>query len=226
MDIKLQFLLKFHEKKIIEDMYENGAIFMNTIDYFENTENKVKKDKNENITHLSQSNKMLKFNIAGKNMQLVKNTQVKIKCSNYMRNVYTHKFSFFGLYSDDKYEIGEKIFDKKMLEHGKYLLLILNPKEFFKRFLQVLKDEIIQYYCDRVQYINEKIYEGEMGPFKKFEKFAYEKEYRICINHSKVYDHSVTFKIGNLKDIAYIISSSDLKNKVEKTDKGYAYNFF
>lgn len=213
MEIKIIGLIKFQTEEIIKDIYKNGTIYLNTIEFFKNTTNKIKQDKNETITDLWQADQIGEIIVGGRSFDIVKNSNIKV----YSPIKLTHIYSFAGLYSDDEYEIGGKIFDEKLLEHGEYLILIYNPKEFFERFDLILKKEKIgRCRRNRVEYIDEKKYHGTMNPFKKFNYYEHEQEYRLGISHS--ISEPVILKLGSLEDISEIFKVSDFKNSSSYID--------
>lgn len=229
---KLILLFKFQNKEIINDLYQNGTIFMNTINFFHNCENEVKRDQNENITHLLQIKKGHKLLINGHVLHPVEGTHFKMYIPDDDKHKFTHIFSMAGLYSNDIYNVNDKVLDKKLFEHGKYILIIHNVKTFIKLFSQAIDAFINREKCystfftNIVEYINPENYDGEMGSFRKLNYYKHEKEWRIGVCCPSKYSKPLILTLGSLKNISTVFKIESIKNIVtQNKDGSLCYNF-
>lgn len=84
------------------------------------------------------------------------------------------------------------------------MIVITNPKEFFKRICNKISE--IEYDCeyDSVSYFPEKdIVRKKITLFDKRERFSYQNEFRIYIDCDRV--DSFIVSIGNIEDIAMLL---------------------
>lgn len=107
------------------------------------------------------------------------------------------------------------VFDKKFLEFGSHLLLIINPGEFSKRINRAIKkDEGIfnsKYFHDGYGLVNYKPlneYSGPIGLFTKDLRYSWQMEFRLtfgveneCLNNNGAYE----LNVGDISDISHIV---------------------
>lgn len=67
---------------------------------------------------------------------------------------------------------------------------------------------------DFVKYVNRDSYNGEMGAFRKFEKFSYQREYRYVWEGDNLNASTVTLTVGNLSDIAALVPSEKINSLI------------
>lgn len=118
-------------------------------------------------------------------------------------------------------EKNEKLyFDKRFLEFGDHILLILNPHEFSNRINEAIKKEkhIFNYKFleggyGLVDYLDLSNYSGIIGLYKKDIEYSWQQEFRIAfgikenaLNQNRAYE----FNVGDLSDISTIIPLQSL----------------
>lgn len=226
---KLKILVKVHSKEIIDDIQKNGTLWMNPIDTFQKIENKIKRDKNENLTTLLQAKKS-RIKIDGVEFELVPDSQVGLYIPKEDKYKFSHIFCMAGFYSDTELRADMKIFDASLLKHGNTILVIHNVGEFIKRLKKSIdiikwKNPNIKLSTDRVEYINENTYHGEMGPFKKFSSYKHEQEWRIGISGVTGLTSPFILKLGSIEDISGQVKVCDFKNDITKEDDSIVLNF-
>lgn len=231
METDIMFLLKFGKKEHLEDL-SNGILYMNDLNFFINYEkNDIIGDNNEGLMKLHQpsSEKEMILNMVGTKTHdpnypefvFGKNTNnykpnhnheiVRIELNNpiitrptNIENV--NIFSMFAYrYSHFEYHKRKIIYDDKLTEfEGQYVLLIHKVNEFFSKIKNSLEKEKILYHFDLVKYVDENSYAGEMGVFKKYNKYMYQSEFRIACNPTNLKrgkNNEFILNIGSIKDL-------------------------
>lgn len=99
-------------------------------------------------------------------------------------------------------------FDDRIYEFGDTAIFILNLPEFIQRVRKsaALSGWTIAYAM--VEYVNPIIHDGAMGPFRKFQDYAYQNEFRFVFTTRA--RQACRLNIGNLRDIAYARPSTEI----------------
>ena len=103
--------------------------------------------------------------------------------------------------------------DDKNFRFGDYALVLVNPQEFINRISSKLKSLHIDHKADLVEYVSED-YTGEMGPFKKLSRFAYQSEWRLTCSGCSGED--IQIPIGDIKDICIVVKSIEVNQKLSE----------
>lgn len=208
---ELYVLFKRGERAHIHDLLYNGRIYINTVDALRKFDkNPDRTDPDDSIYHreyrgtckLTICPSGADINICG--IKIDAHDSV-IKTNSLVNgNIYC----FSGIYTQDLLdETDNVIFDTKSL--GDIVIVIHNPHEFVIRINKALKDngfndvryQPVEYYTN--------YYVGEVGIFKKHEKFKHQKEFRFFIDNPK--NEVISFEIGSIEDIAVVEDSFTLK---------------
>ena len=212
---KVVFLLKFGKKKHIENLYEKGTIFCNTISFFRNFEkNDFIGDKFEGTTSIKNSKKEVDYKLT---LDYKSDKPIELNLSNWkMRSFYENpKGNLFCLYSinlDDINQNQQFFIDLKMFSNDNdYCLFINKPSDFLKRIKNQLDIKGIKFKFDLVKYHDFSKDKSNLTLFHKSIKYNYQKEFRLFLATENIED-SFIFNIGDLSDIASIHKSENLKN--------------
>lgn len=99
-------------------------------------------------------------------------------------------------------------FDPKNLSFGDVAIVIDNLPEFLRRIDKAALAEGKQVARSPVQYFDERTYDGVMGPFRKYQRHAYQNEFRFVFTNGP---GTVThLKIGDIRDITHSIRSQEM----------------
>lgn len=201
---------KFGSKEFMEDLINNGTIFLNTVNKFKQFEDDFRGDKNEGVSDLIQSDftnleLRLPESLGGGVLTLNKSTglvgQIYINDINYTNsNIY----SLYMIYPDEKFKVDNRVF-----QFGEYVVLIHNPHEFLNRIEDTLDKMNLKYECGVVEYIDKNTFQGHMSIFNKFSSYAYQNEFRFHVRNKE--DNPLILKLGSLKDIAKLLPAEYLK---------------
>jgi hypothetical protein len=199
--------IKFGSENDIMDLYHNGTIYCNTIEYFRLREdNEGRGDPNEGLSLLYnyQKDAQVVLKIEDKNIQIHPiNFQVRGR-SNDTGNLYC----LWALTREELIDLGSysvNILNKKL---GSHFILIKDCKEFYKRIKQGFADNQLNIETGFVNYYQKDKYFGEVSLFQKSDEFSHQKEFRIVIENRT--NDVVKFSIGGLEEIAEVFTTDIL----------------
>lgn len=204
-------IIKFGKKEHIEELYQNGVVYMQRAENYNQIKHKEIGDKNENLTQLFQSN-AIKLFVNEEEIRIIKN--LKIKESN-RKNPFI--FSSFAL-TENQFRNGINIISENILDFGDTALLVTN----FDKFFNLIKKNINvsdNLYCNLVEYIDETKYHGNMSVLKKLKQYEHQNEHRIVLEPSNNTENFIKISIGSLKNVAQIFSSKELLKTLELNKK-------
>lgn len=201
--------LKFGSKENIEDLYQNGTIFMKPIEWFRKHEDEFKNLRGDTYEGV----------VSIKNIQPGKFEIPTIGYQGEHLGIHlleTHEAVLGNLYClycissrgwDNQNEI--KV-DSKLAGFGTHCLMVKDNQKFLALIREKLNEMKVSYYMDFVEYFNEKAINRKINLFEKRLEFAYQKEFRIYIPQNLIQDFN--FKIGRLKGIAEVHLTVDIIN--------------
>lgn len=205
-DDQVVFLLKFGNEENIFDLFQNGTIFFNTIDYFQNLEEQgLRGDPYEGtfrITNLFEENGILlkiKIPDTRKEVKLFPgNLHLREFYSDIKGNIYSmYAMKFCEIKNASNYTV-----DKRVKDFGSHFVIIQKPQVFIDKIQEKLDALKIDYRMGMVNYYDRKKINCKIGPFDKPNDYEYQKEFRILLYRDAL--DSFSIKLGNLKEFAMI----------------------
>lgn len=204
-------LLKFSKNRIhLQDLYENGRLYMNTVDYFKKLESGTgQSDELESATLVVElTNSTVKYEHPQHGSGIL-----KIKSGALHNYMMGNIACFYGLYNEHftNESGGLNIHEDVIKDFGEYVLFIHDIGTFFDRFTALMHKENYLYRRGRVDY-GYKIMpymEKELDFFSKQKKYSYQSEYRFYIDTGL--DKEFILEMGSLKDIAWLLNADQLK---------------
>ncbi|ETI57856.1 hypothetical protein [Marinomonas profundimaris] len=100
-------------------------------------------------------------------------------------------------------------FDEKNLNFGNSAVVIRDPIEFTKRIHYAANKFSLNIEQSPVEYVDQKKYHGVMGPFRKYDSFKYQNEFRYLLQPGQ--NEAITLPVGDLRDICFVIPSKDIR---------------
>ena len=181
----------------------NGDLFLNTCVYFSQLDKTdvVRADPNDGISAARQASEVAIQSDDG-NWVPIGGIQNPIT----FRSDHLLDLNILCLYSmtnrpDDR-------FDERVYEFGDAAIFIANLPEFVRRVreaAELCEWDIAQ---GMVEYVEPTIYDGAMGPFRKFQSYAYQNEFRFVFTTRK--RQPCRLSLGSLRDIAYARPSTEI----------------
>lgn len=208
MKIDVVFLLKFGNKKNIENLLKKGEIYMNTIKWFKEYEKKGIGDIYEGATEIENiSNGVLTLYLPKKPMVLNNaNLQLRKHFNGHIGNIYsTYAISNLLLKRKNIHRI-----DKRMSQFGTHCLVIKDVNRFINSIREKLTELGIESIHNIVTYKNLKVKNHKLTLFNKTHLLSYQKEHRIIA--WTMNNEALKFRIGSMSDYAEIYSSNEIIN--------------
>ena len=204
--LRISCFLKFGQEKHILDLYENGTIFMNPIEYFRKFEDeKLRGDDYEGtykLTQLPENTPLTLFPNDSKEKIQLKVVKGKL------REHYTSiKGNIYCLYAITpkmlKNNIAFKI-DAKNKKFGTHFLATFETRMFYNKIIEQVKKKNYEYRSHLVDYYDKENYNGDLTLFDKPKEYSYQNEFRILIRNEKI--EPIVLNIGRMKDYARVFN--------------------
>lgn len=201
-------LLKFGKKEHMEALYNEGLLYMNTFDYFINLEDNGdgRADKYEATTlyysgdgvddiklTLGSGDDKITLSREGGTLSIAMITD---------QPTYSHLYSMTAI--DTKWALeNDLLLDERNFADGKdYVVIIHDFNKFVERLTNKLNENKWNSKLSFIEYIDEHNYSGQMGCFRKFDKFSYQNEWRCAVLQNGIKE-PITITLGSLADIAF-----------------------
>jgi hypothetical protein len=193
-------LIKFGSHSNMEDLYQNGIVFMNTVEYFRHfKDEKIKGDELEGLSYI------------------LRNTHAEIFHQE-TRILYGDKANFFFRNEEDIGNVycltalwqenlsalinNEFEVDLNLAKMGNSFVLIHYPKLFMAKLFNELNKLDLEFKVHAVKYLDVNTTEGEYGVFAKPLEYAYQMEVRVFVKTEGI--KPLPISIGSLHEIATI----------------------
>jgi hypothetical protein len=112
--------------------------------------------------------------------------------------------------------------DARCLGFGPHAVIV-SAEKFLTRLRQSLERCNHWSKADMVNYYDETTFHGEFAaedvPFRKKSRFAYQKEFRVCLQTPTAGDEPLTFEIGDMSAFAIKVRSADINASLKVTLK-------
>ena len=205
MEHTIKVFLKLGSEENILDLFENGTIYMNTIEYFRKVEDKeLRGDKYEGVSRIINS---LPGTIKIKGIEREFNfisAHIRESHSEILGNIYSlYAISSKGFPNPLDYK-----FDERNLRFGTHCLMIKNLPYFFKKIKKELKKNNYKFNYDFVDYYDKDEVNRKITLFEKPLEFEHQKEFRFYVANDKI--EPIKIQIGSLKKYAEIFKIEDL----------------
>lgn len=196
---------KFGSEKDITDLFENGTIFFNTIDYFQRLESQgVRGDKYEGTTKIT-NHKSDKLKLTITIPETEKEIPFKLSkfhLREFLKDIKGNLYSLYCLRHQDVLEIDDFKIDQRVKEFGTHFIIIKKPEIFINLICNELEKNKFDYQMKQVEYYEKEKINGEISLFHKTTEFEYQKEFRIVLFNNEI--KIKTIQIGSLKEYAEV----------------------
>lgn len=203
-DTILSFL-KFGDENRINDMFENGTIFINTIEYFrKHKDKKGRGDPYEGASYIKNYPPGI-FEIKSTNY---KGNYLKLHIKESYESVLGNILSLYSVSSKWCNNPANFKIDKRMALFGSHCLVIKNNALFLSLIENKLEENGYKYWHNFVTYYNKEKVSGKINLFQKTNEYAYQREFRFYIENNTL--NPIKFQIGHLGEIAEIVPTTDV----------------
>jgi hypothetical protein len=198
---------KFGSEKDISDLFENGTIFFNTIDYFQRLEIQgVRGDHYEGTTKITnhKSDKLKLTITIPETREEIPIKLSKFHLREFLTDIKGNLYSLYCLRHQDIFEDDNFKIDLRVKEFGTHFLIIQKPEKFINLICNELDKNKFDYQLKQVEYYEKKKINGEISLFHKTTEFEYQKEFRIVLFNKENTPKKI--QIGSLKDYAEVFN--------------------
>ncbi|HLF52909.1 hypothetical protein [Flavobacterium sp.] len=205
MDHTIKLFLKLGSEENILDLFENGTIYMNTIEYFRKVEDEdLRGDKYEGVSKIINSLPGT-FKIPGIDREF---KYEKMHIREVHEEIIGNIYSLYAISSKGFPNPLDFKFDERNLRFGTHCLLIKNLPYFFDRIETELKNNNYKFNHGFVDYYDKDEVNREITLFEKPFEFEYQKEFRFYVEDYGM--KPIKIQIGSLKKYAVVFKLEDM----------------
>lgn len=204
MNYNIKAFIKFGSEKNILDLYTNGTVFLNTIQYFRNIEDgELRGDKYEGVSEIINSLPGT-FKIKESEQEFrYEKVHLRKSFKEILGNIYSlYAISNKGFQNYQDFKINERV-----NEFGSHCLLI-DPKSFIDQMEKTFNKLGYSYSHGFVDYYDKEKICREISLFEKPFEFEYQKEFRFYVENEKI--EPVKIQIGSLENCSELFSTKDI----------------
>lgn len=206
----IKMFLKFGEERHINDLYDNGTIYMSPIQFFRKIEDgELRGDKYEGIRSIRNlppgEFKIPDINFEGRYQAL--------QLSQSYETVVGNIFSLYCVSTHGWTDPKDFKIDQRIERFGSHCLCVMNNREFLSRIEMALKLKGVKYSHNFVDYYDKDKVSRDITLFEKPLEFEYQKEFRIYVERMST--EPFIFQIGSLKNITEIFPSKRVIDTME-----------
>jgi hypothetical protein len=199
-------LMKFGQQEHLLQFQDEGLLYMNQPQYFwEIEDEELRGDPFDCIAKVARGPKIA-FTLAGKEVFMEGHWTIRM----YLPE--GEKINIFCMYALRSLIEGTFPVDERNFQFGEHALVLINPDEFMHRIEKTLKSQEIRAEANLVEYLDGE-HTGEVGPFRKLKRFAYQSEWRLVCYHGSGEPRII--RIGSIKDISVIIRSDEVNKEIK-----------
>ena len=183
MQYTIKLFLKLGSEKNILDLFENGTIYMNTIEYFRKVEDEeLRGDKYEGVSKVINSLPGT-FKIPGIDREF---NYIKVHLKESYKEVLGNIYSLYAISSKGFPNPLDFKFDERNLRFGTHGVLIKNLPLFFNKIESELKKNNLKFNHGFVDYYDKEEVSREITLFEKPLEFEHQKEFRFYVENDKI----------------------------------------
>ena len=205
MQHTIKLFLKLGNEKNIYDLFENGTIYINTIEYFRKVEDEeLRGDKYEGVSRVINSLPGT-FKIPGIDREF---NYVKVHLKESYKEVLGNIYSLYAISSKGFPNPLDFKFDERNLRFGTHGVMIKDLPLFFNKIENELKKNNLKFNHGFVDYYDKEEVSREITLFEKPLEFEHQKEFRFYVENDKI--KPIKIQIGSMKDYAEILKIEDI----------------
>lgn len=199
--------LKFGSLEFMKDLYDNGTIYLNTIEYYRKEEdNELRGDKYEGAIEVINSLPG-KFTIPNVDRYFeYQKIHLKGTFNTVLGNIYSlYCISSYGFSNPNNFKIHEK--NKRF---GTHCVWIKDNQYFLNSIINQLKNNHFKFEHGFVEYYDKNTINKKITLFEKPNEFEYQKEFRFYVQNNKI--EPISIKIGSIHGKAELLPIEDIIN--------------
>jgi hypothetical protein len=200
-------MFKFGECRHLEQ-FAQGLLYMNPLRYFIKQEaDPVRGDPHEGTGHMAQAHGWLLRIKVGEDFKNVGTIEGAVRHQT-PSGLNANLFCMYAL----RASAADTLVDPRNQAFGDTFAVLLQFDEFMRRVKAAVPSTTRQLQYGLVEYIDEGVYNGPMGIFRKDSRFAYQSEFRIALLPGVEIPYEL--RIGDLSDIVMIGPLCELNQRL------------
>jgi len=206
MTYTIKMFLKIGKEEHIKDLYKNGTIYINPIEYFRNIEDEeLRGDKYEGASKIINSLPGT-FRIPGVDRDF---KYEKIHLRETYETILGNIYSLYCISSKGFPDPLDFRLDEKNLKFGTHCLMIKDNRFFFEKIKSELTKQGYEFHHGFVEYYDkDKISYKKLTLFDKPKEFEYQKEFRFFVHNDII--EPIKISIGTLRGKAEMMETKYL----------------
>jgi hypothetical protein len=199
-------LVKFSHFNHVCQLRDEGLLYMNNLPYFWKIEDEnLRGDKYDGVAEIKRGNSgTATFKNDPRNQVKITSWSIGIQPPQ------PENINLFCMCAV-RPSVGSFPVDERNVQFGDYAIILTNPQEFINRISLQLRSQHVKHKADLVEYVSDD-YRGEIGPFRKLLKHAYQSEWRlVCYGGN---GEARIFRIGSISDICIVVKSSEVNQSI------------
>lgn len=204
--------IKFGSEKNIKSLYENGLVYLNTFEYFQNIEdNGVRGDKFEGTINIKNYKNIEKLKLeitdtkTGDKMDIKPS---KLQLRHFDPYPKGNLYSLYCIKQSDFLNTDEFTIDSKVKAFGSHALFIKSTKKFIDKLTAEIKKLNMPYMAKQVEYYDDENTNGQISLFEKVQGYKYQSEYRVVVQNNN--QKPLKISIGSLKEYSEMFALNSL----------------
>jgi len=201
-------LIKFGKLEHLQQLRDDGLLYLNNLPYFWNIEDEELRGDPFDcaIQAIRRGPKITMVLSDGKEVTVCRDYTLRIRPSK------PEKINIFCMYALRPLIEGSFPVNKKNQRFGDHALILMNRDEFIQRLESSLKSQSIVGDADLVEYVDDE-HTGELGPFRKFNRFSYQHEWRLVCYEGLGEPRKII--IGSIRDISVILTADEANRQIQ-----------
>ncbi|MFA6089443.1 MAG: hypothetical protein WC755_06270 [Candidatus Woesearchaeota archaeon] len=207
---KIMMFLKFGKEKDICDLYNNGTIYMSSIQRFREIEDgELRGDLYEGVSYIRNylpgSFEIPSIGYKGNHLGI----HIKESYESVLGNIY----SLYCISSHGWKDPNDFYIDEKIKKFGSHCLMIKNNPKFLALIEEKLNQLKLKFTHNFVKYYDKNTVNRQISLFEKPLEFEYQKEFRFYIERDST--EPFVFSIGSLEEISKVFSTDQIVNELK-----------
>jgi len=200
--------LKLGKQEHIEALQTRGSMHFETLDYFRRGEDgNVRFDSDEGLHSIIQGPSM-KVEFSARGRTFLSDSGGKLVHSLKIMQPNLDAVNIFCLTAI--LSIGRFPFHPGFRTFGDACLVITDLVEFSRRVRKGIEARVRAADSAPVEYVSPTAHVGDMGRFRKFQRYAWQQEYRIAVEPLIYTGGAMDFDVGSLGDISFMMETERL----------------
>ncbi|MEH1009473.1 hypothetical protein VDP25_17170 [Winogradskyella sp. ECml5-4] len=207
-DDKIVLFIKFGSEENIKSLYEKGLVYLNTIEYFQNLEDKgVRGDKYEATTNIKNYDKPENYKLIITDTKTGEDINIKpskLQMRHFEVSPKGNLYSLYCLKQSDFSNTNEIVIDSRVKSFGTHAVFIRGTKKFLNKLCKEVEKLKMGYKSKPVEYYDKDKINGPINLFQKIKEYEYQSEYRFVVQNSG--KKPLKINIGSLEEYSEMLN--------------------